>query len=386
MQKTESLQAELSEDESRIRWSVTGDEEEPVVILFVGMHGNEPAGVLALDRVAEEVEASGLKMKGSVYAITGNRKALELGVRYVDTDLNRLWESFASNNGSILKADGTQPAEFEESLEIQQAIDLIILNHDGIAAELYFADLHTTSSESCAFILLNDTLANRDLARKFPVPQILGIEENIRGTLLSYINNLGYRAIGFEAGAHEETASVDRSAAFIWLLLHNCGVVALQYEKIEELSEQLRANPVVPDTYFEIVHHKLVDDEKTFHMIPGFENFDPVLKETPLAYERGLLIRAPIEGRIFMPLYQKKGEDGFLIIREVSQFWLQLSAWLRGSFIHKLLHLLPGVSIENKRSYRVDLNTARFFVRNLFHLLGYRVTEKDAETILCFKR
>lgn len=386
MQKTETGYAELSEKDDRIRWSRSGDRSGPVVILFVGIHGNEPAGVLALDRVAAASKEPGLKFHGSVYAITGNKRALELGVRYLDTDLNRLWESFQAPGEQSVFRNETKPAEFEESLEIKQAIDAIILQHDGIAEELIFADLHTTSSESCAFILLNDTLANRDLARRFPVPQILGIEENIRGTLLSYINNLGYKAIGFEAGAHQQSLSVDRSAAFIWLLLHNSGVITLEYEQLLSLSEELKANPQVPDTYFEILHHKLVDDAETFHMIPGFENFDPVVKETPLAYERGKLIKAPLDGRIFMPLYQKKGEDGFLIIREVSEFWLQLSAFMRRSFLHNLLPWLPGVSVESKRSYRVDLQKARYLVRNVFHLLGYRVTEKDEDTLICYKR
>lgn len=386
MQKTETGQAELSEKDDRIRWSKSGDETGAVVILFVGIHGNEPAGVTALDNVAARVEELGLRLHGSVYAITGNKKALELGVRYLDTDLNRLWESFDTAAEKRFYRNGSQAAEIEESLEIKQAIDSIMLRHDGIAEELIFADLHTTSSESCAFILLNDTLANRDLARKFPVPQILGIEENIRGTLLSYINNLGYKAIGFEAGAHQQSLSVERSAAFVWLLLHNSGILPLEQEQIASYSDQLKANPMVPDTYFEILHHKLVDDEETFHMIPGFENFDPVEKDTPLAYENGRLIQAPLDGRIFMPLYQKKGEDGFLIIREVSEFWLQLSALIRSSFIHNLLPWFPGVSVESRRSFRVDLRTARFFVHNLFHLLGYRVTQKDTDTLICYKR
>jgi hypothetical protein len=121
-------------------------------------------------------------------------------------------------------------------------------------------------------------------------------------------------------------------------------------------------------------------------MMSGFENFDRIEKDTPIAYEEGRLIKAPKSGRIFMPLYQKKGHDGFLIVNEVSEFWLELSANFRNSFVHGLLKYLPGVSVGNKQSFEVDLRIARFLVKDIFHLLGYRVTEKDEYTLICYKR
>jgi len=87
-----------------------------------------------------------------------------------------------------------------------------------------------------------------------------------------------------------------------------------------------------------------------------------------------------------MPLYQNKGHDGFLIIREVSDFWLELSAFFRNSFLNNILKFLPGVTVLNSRSFEVDLTVARFLVRNIFHLLGYRVVQKDEETLICHKR
>jgi hypothetical protein len=370
----------------RIRWYRDGNRGGNVLMLFVGIHGNEPAGLNAIDRVSEKFENSDLSVYGSVYAITGNLKAIDSKQRYLDTDLNRLWELYGTDKDfSILNGENS-PSEFGESLDIKNTIEKIIERHQDDAKSFVFADLHTTSARSCAFILLNDTLENRDLARSFPVPQILGIEENIQGTLLSYINNLGYKAIGFEAGAHEDKTSVERSEAFLWLLLDKCNLISLSDEKIKHHSDTLRSKSGIPDTYFEIRHHQLVDDPHYFEMIEGFENFDIVEKETPLAYERGELIRAPVSGRIFMPLYQKKGHDGFLIIREVSEYWLRLSAYLRKSFIHSILKYLPGVTTVGKRSYEVNLNVARFLVKDIFHLFGYRVTKKDENTLICYRR
>lgn len=370
----------------RVRWSAVGEKTGPVLILFVGIHGNEPAGIAAVERIEETFKRAPRQLTGTVYAITGNIAALKLGVRYIDTDLNRIWEMYHTRNDFSRKNGNADPAEYAESLAIKQTIDGILAKHKHHASDFIFADLHTTSSQSCAFILLNDTLANRTIARKFPVPQILGIEENIQGTLLSYVNNLGYKALGFEAGAHFDELSIHRSEAFLWLLLHNTGVLELRENEIKQYEKKIQAHAGVPEAYFEILYHKLVDDPGKFEMMSGFENFDEVEKNTPLAYEEGRLITAPVSGRIFMPLYQKKGHDGFLIIREVSEFWLELSAYFRNSFIHSLLRHLPGVSVASEQSFEVNLRTARFLVKDIFHLLGYRVTEKDEYTLICYKR
>lgn len=385
MQKTELTKEEIQINE-RVRWSIETGKKGPVIILFVGLHGNEPAGVKAIDRISNTLNNDGREMSGSVYAISGNIQALELGVRYIDTDLNRLWEVIQSGSDKAYMNGVRRPVEYDESIEIKEAIETILKKEKRRATEFIFADLHTTSSKSCAFILLNDTLSNRELARKFPVPQILGIEENIHGTLLSYINNLGYKAIGFEAGAHEDELSIERSEAFLWLMLHNSGIMELNEPEKVRFEELIQAHKSVPDTYYEVLHHKLVVNPEEFQMISGFQNFDRIEAGTPLAYEYGKLIKAPVKGRIFMPLYQKTGRDGFLIICEVSPFWLDLSAYMRKSSIHYFLKYLPGVSVHDNRSYKVDLKTARFLVRDIFHLLGYRVSEIDEDTLICFKR
>jgi len=381
------LNKNITAQSGRVEVVHSGDKDGPAVVLFVGMHGNETAGVNAILNIINKYLENGKKLEGSLYAIKGNLEALNQGVRYIDTDLNRLWEMFGTNlDYSRADGPGGVPAEYQESLQVKSAIEEILEKHKERKNEIIFADLHTTSAESCAFILLNDTLANRKIARKFPVPQILGIEENIHGTLLSYINNLGYRAIGFEAGAHTAKESVKRSEAFIYLLLHHTGLITLDERNLIDYEKELKAYAAVPDTYYEIKYHHYLDDPANFNMFPGFHNFDEVEKNTPLAYENGELIKAPVSGRIFMPLYQKIGNDGFLILDEVSPFWLTLSSWIRNSPVHSLLQYLPGVEKVNRQIYEVNRQIALFLVKEIFHLMGYRVIEKNEHTYICFRR
>ena len=385
MQKGDS-QDVIIQGTERIRWSVAGDENGPVLVVFAGIHGNETAGVHAIDSVITNLFDTQTELNGSLYSITGNMKALELGVRYVDTDLNRIWENGFDRSQYSSSGTADHSVEYKESLEIKRAVEWILEKHGETASKFIFVDLHTTSSESCAFILINDTLANRELARKIPVPQILGFEENIHGTLLSYINNIGHLSLGFEAGAHTNEASIKRSKAFLRLVMHWLDIERLSDSNVEAFERQLDIHPDVPDSYYEVDYHKIVDDPTKFEMKRGFQNFDMIEKGTPLAMENGELIEAPVSGRIFMPLYQKKGHDGFLIINEVSPIWLKLSAYLRKSFVHKLLKYLPGVHKESKRAFKIDLNVARFLVKDIFHLFGYRVVKIDEHTVICYRR
>ena len=395
-----------TEVSGRIRWHGKGPADGPLLVLFAGIHGNEPAGIKAIDGLIGELMAREDEFCGSFYVITGNRRALDLGVRYIDTDLNRLWERVDADAPADLGAyraspepqgsgepsehhgssHHSEPSEYAESREIRQTIDEILRRHASKASDIIFSDLHTTSSESCAFILINDTLANRRMARKFPLPQILGIEENIQGTLLSYINNLGYKSIGFEAGAHDSEASVTRTRAFLKLLLHNSGILLMDEHKKRIEESRLEVYESVPADYYQIKHHQYVEDPRKFHMKPGFENFDSVQAGQLLATEDNEEVTAPMTGRIFMPLYQEKGHDGFLIIRKVPLLWIGLSAYLRGDFTHSILQRLPGVSVAGPRALRVDLSIARFFVKDIFHLLGYRVTRQDESTLICYRR
>lgn len=75
-----------------------------------------------------------------------------------------------------------------------------------------------------------------------------------------------------------------------------------------------------------------------------------------------------------MPLYQKLGNDGFFIGREISPFWLWLSGVLRSLGIQKIIHILPGVrrDPDDPGTLVVNTSVARLFPLQVFHLLGFR--------------
>jgi hypothetical protein len=354
----------------RIIRRVEGSRKGPIILFFAGIHGNEPAGVLALEQALGLLESNREHIAGTIYGIIGNKVALSKNKRYIDEDLNRIWSR------TIIDRLESKANLLEEENEMKELLHLIKPIIEENSGPIYFIDFHTTSSKSYPFITINDALINRKFAMKFPVPIVLGIEEYLDGPMLSYINQEGYVAIGFEAGQHQDENSVKNSISFIYLTLFFTGAIKkqgfgefdLHYSNLENSANQLKK-------IFEIVYlHRIAAWEK-FTMLSGFESFQPIKKDTALAIHNEECVKAPLSGRIFMPLYQSQGSDGFFIIHRIPYWVLKLSAFLRKYKTDNLLTLLPGVTWENKEKkiLKVNLKTARFLAKPLFHLLGYRV-------------
>src|SRR5690606_38539113 len=78
--------------EQRVLRTASGRERGgPLVLVTVGIHGNEPAGLHAMRRVLRDLARHDVPLEGRLAAFVGNRAGLERNVRYVDEDMNRLW-------------------------------------------------------------------------------------------------------------------------------------------------------------------------------------------------------------------------------------------------------------------------------------------------------
>ncbi len=347
----------------------------PTLVFMGGIHGNEPSGVLALHQVIAELRESGRKPKGNMYAVSGNLWALERGMRYAKHDLNRLWNE---KNISLLRKGAFKPAceDDRQMVNIHETVMDILAKETG---PFFFFDLHTTSGETVPFLTVNDSLLNRRFTVQYPLPIILGIEEYLDGPLLSYINELGHVAFGFEAGRHEDLASVENHVAFIYLSLVYTGFLSgedIDYQRYHDL---LARNTMDARDFFEIYFRYAIRENEEFRMRPGYHNFQKVHKGEELADSDGRVVHATHNGRIFMPLYQSQGSDGFFAIRKVSPFFLRLSAFMRREKLDRTLTWLPGVRAAPGRpgALMVDRRIARFFAKQFFHLFGYRSRRLD---------
>ena len=359
----------------------------PTLIFFGGIHGNEPSGVSALSEVFKtlELRKDEFEMNGEVFGLSGNLPALKDGVRFIDRDLNRLWTPteldriFDSEEGELKN-------EENEAKEIYHLLREILLNS---APPFYFIDYHTTSADTIPFITINDALINRKFARLFPAPVILGIEEYLEGPLLSFINTKGYVAVGFESGKHSDEASIINSEAMTWLCLKEAGFFkTAPLEFLEKKRKTLEKATKGNTHFYEIIFREAITDKDSFTMYPGFENFDKVKKGAQLGTLNGEEKETTKDTLIFMPLYQKQGEEGYFFIRRIGNWALRLSARMRKLNAHKWITLLPGVHESKQDSFGVlvDLRVARFFSKAFFHLLGYRSKRVDKNHLVIYNR
>ena len=353
-----------------------GDEGGPTLIVVGSLHGNEPSGAQALRNIACRLQTLESKLVGRVFFIEGNVRALKARVRFIDSDLNRSWRK--ANLAKVALSPSLARAEDLELSELSTVFDAILCSAKN---EVFVLDLHSTSAKGLPFATVGDTLRNRHFAQKFPITILLGIEEQLEGTMLEYLNNKGAVTLGFEGGQHDSAETIANHEALVWLALVNTGIAVPS--DIPDLETERRNLELASGRkrIVEIRHREAISTDDNFVMNPGFNNFDPVKRGQTLAQDRRGPVMAPENGMVLMPLYQKKGEDGFFIGREVAPFWIRLSEILRKIKLADWMFILPGVKRHPADAESLIVNTAvaRFFPLQIFHLLGFRrrVWEKN---------
>jgi len=388
---------ELEELERVVGTYSTG-RQGPLFVVTGGIHGNEPAGIAAVRRVLDELATRALPLRGKLLALAGNLRALGIGDRYVDLDLNRAWTR--ERVAALERGESPGPeSESVDQVELHEAVRRTMA--EGEWDEVVLVDLHSTSADGAPFTIIADTLQNRRVAFSCPIPALLGLEERVDGTLLSFVAEEGHVAICLEGGQNDAPSTVDHHEAALWLMLVAAG--ALEAEDVPELEER---RAVLEKTAWglprvvEVRYRFPIPPGFRFHMIPGYANFDIVPRGEHLAdvelepdvgfaeNERIEEVRSPAAGLLLMPRYQGQGDDGFFLGREVRPFWLRFSGLLRRLRLSSLVTFLPGVRREGGDGHvlTVDPRVARWLVVELFHLFGYRWVRNRGERLVFVRR
>ena len=350
---------------------VFGGQAGPTLIVVAGIHGNEPAGYEAARRVLARLSGEDIPLRGELVVLAGNVGALHAGVRHINKDLNRVW-SESSIAALRTRASADRDAEDNEQLALLDALDAVFSRARG---PVHLADLHTSSARGIPFVIFGDTLAQRRFVRAFPIPIIIGLEEQVDGVLAQYGTRRGAISFSVEGGQHEDAGARDNLEAVLWIALAEAHLIAKDAcpeiaEAVKHLDERRAGLPRV----LEVLGRRAIEPSDAFAMEPGFRNLEPAKRGQLLARDRRGDIRAESDGVVILPLYQKLGSDGFFWGRAVSERRLRLTELLRQLPLDQLLAYLPGVTRDPEKSTRfiVDTRIARLFALEVFHLLGYR--------------
>ena len=296
-------------NDKRIIGTYDTGKEGPLLFISAGIHGNEPSGVQALQKVFEILENEKPEISGIIVGVYGNRQALEKGVRYIDEDLNRTW---TEKNVASGKSDTNEKNEMFEIIEV-------LRSYSEQSDERYFLDCHTTSSDSLPYISVQEVGENDSWAHRFPVYIIRGFSDIVFGCIDHYLSRTGLTGFVFEGGQHESKDAVVYHEAMIWLALAKaCHLDLKGLTEFPEAVEKLEAQGEHQKT-FEIVHRHSLENGDEFQMQPGYENFQAIKKGEFLAMHNGEKILSTWDAFIFMPLYQAQGNDGFFVVNAVKK-------------------------------------------------------------------
>ena len=284
-------------------------------IIFAGIHGNEQAGIIALKELFEEFEENQVDFDGTVLGIAGNIKALAQNSRFIHKDLNRQWYLTKIKKLGALPFGLLNTVEDLEQKEILELIQDIV---DDKGKKLMLIDLHTTSAKGGCFCITNSNPRSTELALQIPVPVISGMTSKISGTTLEYFDQLGLPAIAFEAGQHVEPEAVNRMKAGLVSVFTKTSCLDEKWMKMyEEDYDKMEKDFAHLPHHVNVLYRHPVEDEDAFVMKEGYSNFQPVQKGEVLAQDKNGPVLSPHDGLILMPLYQKKGSDGFFIVEEL---------------------------------------------------------------------
>lgn len=305
----------------RVVGRIRSSEPGPTLLVVAGIHGNEPAGVLAARRVFAQLHGENVPLAGDFAVLAGNLGALRQGERGIARDLNRGWTRAhlgtlpaAPSRLAAVKRDSPSP-EDREQRELFESIESLRRDARG---PVTFLDLHTTSAPGIPFGMVHNAPRPRAFAEQFALPLIMGLLELIDHTLLEFMRSEGCVAFGVEAGQNDAETSVDHHESVLWQALVSAGIaraaevpdLALHRRRLVEACGHL---PHIT----EVEHRHAISPEDGFQMEPGFGNIERVEAGQLLARDHSGEIRAPRNCMLLMPLYQAQGDDGFFLGREM---------------------------------------------------------------------
>jgi len=292
---------------------VRGDNPGPTIIAIAGIHGNEPTGISAIQRVIELLEPLKEHIHGRFVGLRGNIKALEENRRFVDEDMNRLWVTSILDKIRRTPFNELNSADRAEVKELLCILDPIVYSDEKVI----YIDMHTFSGSGGMFSITPREERHIELLTQLKVPLIFGIQSTLIGTSMDYVEDAGHVGFAFETGTHGTLDAEENALAGLIVLFVSQGFISA--DKVEDFGKfySYLMGKVSDYPHKVNFHYKhIIEDGDEFVMNPGFQNFDTVKKGDWLASDKHGKITSQSDGYLLMPLYQDQGNDGFFIVRD----------------------------------------------------------------------
>ncbi len=263
-----------------------GAEPGKNLVIMAGVHGNEPCGVNAFERLLPELVIS----RGRVTFVLGNPRAIERNVRFTEANLNRLF-----------RPDNELPEAAKATYEYRRSRELLPLLEAADAV----LDVHSSGTEdTLPFAICSARSLGTAQQLGFPIVSY-GWDAIEPGGTDDYAERFGAEGICIECGYHEDPLTVDRAIDAIRRFLAIQGAYELPTSDARLPMKTVRVESIYKTTI-------------GFAPTKVFNDFEPVMKGLCIGMDGSVRIKAPDDGLVvFVRERSGPNEEAFIFGRYV---------------------------------------------------------------------
>lgn len=268
--------------------TLIGSEPGKNVVVLAGVHGNEPCGVNAFDRVVPDLQIQ----RGSVTFEIGNPDALSQGKRFIDANLNRMFLP-----DSELSERARASSEYRRSRELIPLLE---------SADTLL-DIHASNTPNAIPFIICEP-GSFKTALSLPGSIISSGWDRLEPGGTDYlVNKKGGIAICIECGYAGDPASDDRAVKAIEAFLVSMGSI----ERADDIYTEAPSKKFI-EVY--AIHHTTNNFRPERH----FSDFEQVKKGEVLGMDGETTICADKDAYVvFVRTRENPGEEAFLLAHEI---------------------------------------------------------------------
>ena len=248
----------------------------PTITIMAGVHGNEICGIKAFKTVIPNLKLK----KGKVYFILANLKAIKLGKRQYQVNLNRLFQEDKFINNKIKK-----------TYEYQRSREILPYLNDSMA----LLDIHSSANkDSIPFTICEKPFF--DIAKKMPTKIISsGFVKMEPGGTDYYMYNNKKISICIECGSHISDLSNQNAIDAIYTFLSCFNMIQKPSQKIAKVNF-------------------IYKTKTNFKLIKYFKDFEPIKKGSTIGYDGNQKVISQQNGFILFAVSRKSPDkEAFLL-------------------------------------------------------------------------
>ncbi len=254
-----------------------GQSDKPVCIMG-SIHGNERIGAAILEELKGLLAS--VDLRSDVYLILGNPEAYRQDVRFIDTDMNRL---FGINRDVISPGDNIEEKRIAEIVP-------------ALSESCYLLDIHSTIKPSVPFVYCEPDAKHIALATLMGVHYIVSASPNFTPDDLvtsadNFVDRRGGIGITFESGWHKDPHAIDDVLFRVKLFLQKTGACDFGLVQPENTTSSKHLT----------IYNHVVPQSTSFVFSRDFNNFDAVMKDEIIGNDGGTEIRAERDSFIIFP-------------------------------------------------------------------------------------